>query len=63
MYITNGEKRVLELLYLTNKEIAQKLFIDISTVKSHIHNLLVKFKAKTRTELFMKAIKSGEIKL
>lgn len=63
MHITKTEKRILELLYLTNKEIAQKLFIDISTVKSHIHNLLVKFKAKTRTELYMKSIKIGEIKL
>lgn len=63
MHITKSEKEILELLYLTNKEIAQKLFIDISTVKSHVHNLLVKFKAKTRTELYMKAIKIGEIKL
>ena len=63
MGITNGEKRVLELLYLTNPQIAKKLFIEIATVKIHIHHLLNKFNAKTRTELFMKAIKSGEIKL
>ena len=43
--------------------IAKKLFIEIATVKIHIHHLLNKFNAKTRTELFMKAIKSGEIKL
>lgn len=59
MHITKTEKRILELLYLTNKEIAQKLFIDISTVKSHVHNLLIKFKAKTRTELYIKAIVIG----
>lgn len=63
MYITKAEKRVLELLYLTNIEIAKRLFIDLSTVKSHVHNLLVKFKAKTRTELYIKAIKLGEIKI
>ena len=59
--ITKPEKRVLELLYLTNKEIAKILYIEVSTVKGHIHNLLIKFKAKTRTELYMKAIIIGVI--
>jgi DNA-binding NarL/FixJ family response regulator len=63
MHITKTEKRILELLYLTNKKIAQKLFVDVSTIKTHIHILLVKFNSKTRTELYMKAIKAGEVKL
>lgn len=63
MYITKSEKKVLELIYLTNKQIAKILFIDATTVKSHIHNLLKKYKAQTRTELFIKAVKNNDIDL
>lgn len=61
--ITKSEKKVLELIYLTNAEIAKELYLSITTVKSHIHNLLVKFKAKTRCELLLKAIMKGEIQI
>lgn len=57
MEVTPSEKRIIPLLYLSNKEIAEKLHLSISTVKTHVHNLLVKYKAKTRTELLLKAIK------
>lgn len=35
---------------LSNKEIADKLFISESTVKTHVSNLLVKLNAKRRTQ-------------
>jgi len=46
--ITRREKEVLELIAegMTNNEIAQKLFIGITTVDTHRKNLLTKFNAK-----------------
>ncbi|PWK22810.1 regulatory LuxR family protein [Maribacter polysiphoniae] len=36
-------------LGLSNKEIADKLFLSESTIKTHVSNLLVKLNAKRRT--------------
>ena len=54
--ITKSEEKILNLIYLTDRQIAQKLTLAIPTVKAHIHNLLLKFRAKTRTELLYKTI-------
>jgi len=35
---------------LSNKEIAEKLFLTESTIKTHVSNLLVKLNAKRRTQ-------------
>lgn len=35
---------------LSNKEIAEKLFLSESTIKTHVSNLLVKLNAKRRTQ-------------
>jgi DNA-binding NarL/FixJ family response regulator len=53
MVITRREKEVLELIAegLTNNEIAQKMFISITTVETHRKNLLEKFSAKNTAEL------------
>lgn len=56
IHITNAEKQIICLLHLSNKEIANRLFITLSTVKTHVHNLLVKFEAKNRLDLLMKVI-------
>ncbi|WP_299221112.1 response regulator transcription factor [uncultured Aquimarina sp.] len=37
-------------LGLSNKEIAQKLFVSESTIKTHVSNMLVKLDAKRRTQ-------------
>ena len=42
---------------LSNQEIAGKLFISESTVKSHVSNLLVKLDAKRRTQAITNAKK------
>lgn len=53
-------KRELEILSLlaqghSNQEIAAKLFISLSTVKSHIQNLFEKLDVKRRTQAVEKA--------
>jgi LuxR family maltose regulon positive regulatory protein len=35
---------------LTNQEIANALYISITTVKTHVRNILLKLEAKNRTE-------------
>src|ERR1051325_11212136 len=52
-------KRELEILNLmaqghTNEEIAAKLFVSLSTVKSHNQNLFVKLDVKRRTQAIEK---------
>lgn len=49
-------KRELEIATLVadglrNKEIAQRLYIEIQTVKNHIHNILEKLNMKNRDEI------------
>lgn len=61
--VTEGKKKVLKLIHLSNMEIAQRLVIELPTVKSHIHNLLLKFRANNRTELLLKAIQQDVIKV
>jgi DNA-binding NarL/FixJ family response regulator len=50
--ITDREYQVLELisLGLSNKEIAENLFLSESTIKTHVSNLLIKLNAKRRTQ-------------
>lgn len=56
--LTTREKEVLELIAegLTNNEIAQKLFISITTVDTHRKNLLAKFEAKNIASLIKAAM-------
>ena len=48
--ITPREKEFMELIYsgMSNKEIAEKLFLSESTVKTHIYNLFRKLDVKNR---------------
>ena len=50
--ITAREYEVLQAVSegLSNKEIAEKLFLSESTIKTHVSNLLVKLNAKRRTQ-------------
>jgi DNA-binding NarL/FixJ family response regulator len=50
--LTRREREVLALIDagLSNKEIAVRLHIETSTVKNHVHNLLEKVQATSRTQ-------------
>jgi DNA-binding NarL/FixJ family response regulator len=50
--ITDREYEVLQGISdgLSNKEIADKLYLSESTIKSHVSNLLLKLNAKRRTQ-------------
>ena len=61
--ITKRESEILRLIAdgFTNQEIADRLFISISTVDSHRKNLLVKFNSKNTAALVKTAISKGII--
>ncbi len=50
--ISTREYEVLQKIAegLSNKEIAEQLFLSESTIKTHVSNLLVKLNAKRRTQ-------------
>ncbi len=56
--LTKREKEVLELIAegWTNQEIADKLFLNCTTVDSHRKNMLTKFKAKNTAALVKIAV-------
>ena len=55
--LTNRELDVLDLLAqrLSTKEVADKLFISITTVKGHLHNIYGKLEVNKRSEAIDKA--------
>ncbi|MFK2818565.1 response regulator transcription factor [Flavobacteriaceae sp. LMIT009] len=50
--ITKREYEVLQSIAegLSNQEIAEKLFLSESTIKTHVSNILIKLDAKRRTQ-------------
>ena len=50
--LTKREAQIVALLEegLSNKEIAQRLVIEVATVKSHVHNILEKLKLSGRSD-------------
>ncbi|MEU4191687.1 response regulator transcription factor [Kribbella sp. NPDC026611] len=59
--ITEREREVLLLVAdgLSNAEIAQSLYIEIGTVKTHIAHLLTKLNARDRIQLVILAFRAG----
>lgn len=50
--LTDREREVLQLLgrRLSNREIANRLYVEVSTVKSHVHSILEKLQVAGRKE-------------
>ena len=50
--LTPREREVLDLIGkgLTNKEIANRLYIEVGTVKNHVHNILKKMDVSSRED-------------
>ncbi len=59
--LTAREEEVLTLLAggLTNKDIAQTLFLSVRTVEAHLRNIYGKLGVRSRTEAALWAIKHG----
>jgi len=55
--LTKRELEVLALMAagLSNQEIAEKLFVSVSTVKTHSSNLFAKLEVKRRTQAIQKS--------
>jgi two-component system, NarL family, response regulator LiaR len=62
--LTEREREVLALLVegLANADIAERLFIGVSTVKTHVSNILSKLNVTTRTEAVSLALQKGLVK-
>ncbi|MEO8759463.1 MAG: response regulator transcription factor, partial [Bacteroidia bacterium] len=61
--LTRREKEVLEHIAngLTNQEIADKLFLDVTTINSHRKNMLTKFDVKNTAALVKLALSNNLI--
>src|SRR5215475_7500218 len=59
--ISKREYEVLELIAqgLSNQEIAEKLFVSLSTVKSHSSSLFIKLDVRRRTQAIRRAKEFG----
>jgi NarL family two-component system response regulator LiaR len=59
--LTERETEVLKLIARgkANKEIADELFIDETTVKSHVHSILSKLNVRSRTQAVLYAVRLG----
>lgn len=55
--LSDREMEVLQCMAdgLSNQEIADKLFISLATVKTHVSNVLLKLNAKRRTQAIQRA--------
>ena len=62
--LTERELDVLELIVggYSNNKIAEKLYISLGTVKTHVRNILDKLSASDRTEAAVRALRAGLVK-
>ena len=60
-YLTQREEEVLELLTegISYKEVATRLFISDTTVKTHVNNIFQKLQVSDKTQAVLYAINNG----
>ena len=63
--LSNRENEVLELLAqgMSNRDIAEELYISEKTVKNHVSSILRKFSVNDRTQAVIVALKNGLVSL
>ncbi len=63
--LTTKEREVLYLLAegLSNNEIAQRLFISVHTVKSHLESIYIKLQVHNKVQACVCAIKNNLIRI
>jgi DNA-binding NarL/FixJ family response regulator len=63
--LTDRETKVLALIAqgLGNKEIAAQLYLSEGTVKNYVSNIMAKLHANDRTQVVIKAVQQGIVKL
>jgi two-component system, NarL family, nitrate/nitrite response regulator NarL len=61
--LTARERQIVELLAegLSNKEIGARLYIEVATVKNHVHNILEKLRVVGRMEAVSAARARGDL--
>jgi DNA-binding NarL/FixJ family response regulator len=59
--LTDRELEILDLLSsgMSNQQIAQHLFLSLSTVKNYVHRIISKLEVSDRTQAAVRAIKLG----
>src|SRR3712207_2952240 len=59
--LTDRELEILDLLSIgmSNQQIAQRLFLSLSTVKTHVHRIISKLEVSDRTQAAVRAIRLG----
>jgi NarL family two-component system response regulator LiaR len=59
--LTERERQVLAAMVdgLNNKQIAEKLTVSLSTIKSHVSNILLKLSITSRTEAVAIALRNS----
>ena len=59
--LTDRELEILELLSsgMSNQQIAQQLYLSLSTVKHYVHHIISKLEVSDRTQAAVRAIKLG----
>ncbi len=63
--LSDREQQVLELLArgMSNRELAEELYISEKTVKNHVSNILHKMNVNDRTQAVIMGLKKGMVKL
>lgn len=63
--LTGREREILRLVAigLTNREICDRLWVSMATVKTHVSHLLAKTGSRDRVQLVLLALRSGVVRL